>query len=66
MENAVLQFSGQSKEFVNPEQKVLFDEDNFNIYKVVGGEVVKTTAEDKKSYIDEKNKKEFEAALASK
>ena len=66
MENAVLQFSGQGKEFVNPEQKVLFDEDNFNIYKVVGGEVVKTTAEDKKPYIDEKTKEEFEAALTSK
>ena len=66
MVNAVLQFSGQGKEFEQPEQKVLFDEDNFNIYKVVDGEVVKTTAEDKKPYMDKKTKEEFEAALTSK
>lgn len=66
MANAVLQFSGQGKEFEQPEQKVLFDEDGFNIYKVVGGEVVKTTADDKKPYMDEKTKEEFEAALDAK
>lgn len=66
MENAVLQFSGQGKEFVNPEKKVLFDEDNFNIYKVVDGKVVETTADDKKPYMDEKARQEFETALNSK
>lgn len=66
MENAVLQFSGQGKEFVNPEKKVLFDEDNFNIYKVVDGKVVETTADDKKPYMDEKAKQEFETALNNK
>lgn len=66
MENAVLIESGRGKDFVNPTQAVLLDSDGFYVYKVVGGEIVKTTAEDKKPYMDEKEREEFELAMSSK
>lgn len=64
--DGILQFSGKTAEFANPESKVLFDQDGFNLYKLDGDEIVNTTAADKQAWSDKKNKEEYEKALKAK
>lgn len=60
IENGVLRFSGKGKEFKYPELEELFDEDGFNLYKVVDGEVVTTTDEEKADWEAEQEKQRRE------
>lgn len=66
MENGIFQFSGQGKAYKFPEAKELFDEDGFNLYKVVDGKIINTTEEEKDVYMAEKNQKELEEAVTQK
>jgi hypothetical protein len=65
-ENGILRKSGQGKEYAEPEQETIFDEDGFYLYKIVDGEIVSTTVEEKNVWQKEHDEEAFEFALASK
>lgn len=53
-EDGLLRFSGKGKKFRYPDRTTLLDGDGFYIYKVVEGEMVTTTEEDKEPFMENK------------
>lgn len=64
--NGILRKSGQGKEYAEPEQETIFDEDGFYLYKMSDGQIASTTTDEKAAWKKEKDEQDLESARAVK